>query len=152
MSRSVQCGLQSSHQEGMISLVAIEQSQPGQVTATLRLDSNLEYENVPSDSVRPHYHRSYLYNIILIEHTVILAVELLDIVDDPSSGTIGRDTGSVAQPQEVHTATLLVLVRGQAEAAGAVLLLPALAVPGGLQAGVVRNPAGSLSLQEIQQT
>ena len=99
---------------------------------------------------------SYLYNIILIEHTIILAVELLDIVGHHCvCGTIGRHTGSVAQPaqsQEVHTASLLVLVRGQAEAAGAVLLLPALAVPGGLQAGVVRNSPGSLSLQKIQQS
>ena len=72
---------------------------------------------------------SYLYNIILIEDPVILAVELLDIVDDPASGTISSDTGSVAQPQEVHTAPLLVLVGGQTEAARPVLLLPALSVP-----------------------
>ena len=35
--------LRSSHQERMISFVSVEESQPGEVTATLRLDSNLGY-------------------------------------------------------------------------------------------------------------
>ena len=38
---SLSLELQRSHQEGMISFVAVEQGQPGEVTATLRLDSNL---------------------------------------------------------------------------------------------------------------
>ena len=33
--------LRGSHQERMISFVSVEESQPGEVTATLRLDSNL---------------------------------------------------------------------------------------------------------------
>ena len=76
-------------------------------------------------------HEQHLYNIILVEYSVILDIELADIVRDAVGRlpvAVSGGAGPVAEAEEVDTAALLLLVRGQAEAAGAVLLLPALAL------------------------
>ena len=91
-----------------------------------------------------------LYNVIFIEHSVILDIKLLDVVHSSPAPTIFRHTGAIAEAEEVHTTALLRLVRGQTEAAGSILLL-LLAVTAGLEAGVVRHPAWPLPLQEVQE-
>ena len=91
-----------------------------------------------------------LYNVIFIEHSVILDIKLLDVVHSSAAPAIFRHTGAVAEAEEVHTAALLGLVRGQTEAAGPVLLL-LLAVTAGLEAGVVRHPTWPLPLQEVEE-
>ena len=92
----------------------------------------------------------YLYNVIFIEHSVILDIKLLYIVHSSPASAICRDTWAIAEAEQVNTAALLGLVRGQAEAAGPVLFL-LLAVSAGLEARVVRNPTWPLPLQKIKE-